>query len=239
MVSDRCNRYLATLERIPQTLSRQDIEAAIAAEDAPIFDPIVEFQLEFGGYVQMYGRNRFEWGILNSALALYSYFAPNEATYQYRGGEHCFTCCNCHGSDYWFLNESGTLHWCSLTPCSSSFAHKLERDAVVWDIQQQFPFFRHVDLELPTQDAIPLIQDRLQPGLIPEASDIYEALYLHRGAYAAIAGDRMSLFYLDDAAAEVLQDIPHKVADDLPTSPQKPPTVFQGLKQWWGKLFEF
>lgn len=211
MISERCAKYLATLERVPQIYSRPQIEAALEAAGAPILEPIVDFQLQFGGYVQKYGLNRFEWGIIHAHPSAESFFEPNQVAFDGSDGSLYFTCCNCHGSDHWFLDATGALYWCFTPALSESFTHKIERDAVSWDLAVRFPAARRITLELPRQEGAAALTERLKPGQIVEASDKYENLFIHNGVYASIKGDSYIALVLTHDAPTVLGGLDYKV----------------------------
>lgn len=212
MLSVRCNHYLETLNRVPQTFSRAQIEDAILKEHAPIFDAVVEFQLKFGGYVQMHGLNRFEWGLIHAIPQPCSDFAPNRVSYEQEDNEHHFTCCNCHDSDHWSIDSSGTLYWC-YEPVASSFTHTIERDAVDWELARLFKSRRQIKFHLPLSEVIPNLRKCLRPGVITEASDAYETLFLHQGVYASISEDSCIAFLLEESGTSVLDGIAYSFKD--------------------------
>lgn len=236
MVSERCTQYLATLERVPQTLDRQGIERAIISASAPVFDSVVEFQIEFGGYVQMYGLNRFEWGLIHTNPDKYSEFRPNQVDYQPDGDEHFFTCCNCHGSDHWELDSSGALYWSGPPPVASSFVYKLERDAVHWDLTNNSPTFQQIKLDCPADEVRPLLRERLLPGLIREASDVFESLFWHQDVYASITEHNLIVALTDTTDSEILQGIPYHIPKPLPEVQKPPPSPREALNEMLNRI---
>ena len=193
LLSERAQRYLATLERRPATTERHQLEDAFAAAGVPVLEPIIDFQVTFGGYVEKYGRSEFVWGILHQRPDRDSFFSPNELHVIADGGEVFVTCANCHASDHWFLDASGALYWCFSPPLATSFMKKIERDAIARVLDPAA--MQRVVPSVPEPEFIEMLLPRIREGLVPEASDAYESIYLHDGVYAAVT-DREALVYL-------------------------------------------
>ena len=96
------------------------------------------------------------------------------------GHFYFFTCCNCHASDHWFLDETGALYWCYSPPLATSFEKKIERDAVAWALNEIDETLFKVEFERPTTEILPELLPRWEDGLIAEASDQIESLYWYK-----------------------------------------------------------
>ena len=205
-ISPRAHDYLATLTRLPAPRDRERIEAAFHAASVPVLEPIVVFQMAFGGYVEWYGRNRFEWGILFDQPDPDSFFEPNRLDIDVVDGEYWVTCANCHGSDHWSLDGRGRLYWCGF-PKAASFAVKVERDALDWELAKTGGG-RKVVTTADRSDLLAALIPRIAEGQIVEACDEHEAVYLHHGLLVIVTDDRIQLYLLDDSGNDVLAGIP-------------------------------
>jgi len=200
MISDRAQRYLATLERRPSVMDRARIEGAFATAGIPVIEPLVDFQLTFGGFVQRYGFNEFVWGILHSRPGRDSAFERDRLHVLRRKEEVFVTCADCHRSDHWFLDVSGALYWCFAPPVAVSFATKIERDAIAESLDGAQRFAP----SMPAPELIAALVPHIQAGLIAEASDAYETLYMHDGIYAAVKEDDIIVFVYDERGRSLL-----------------------------------
>jgi len=214
LLSQRARRYLNFLTR--RCAERDETVITKRLEDAgfPVSEPIIQFQQQFGGVSQTHGRNVFVWGILHSNPDPDSGLEANIPDVFESSGKWFITCANCHGSDHWFLDEDGQLYWCFSPPLASGFAKKLERDALVGELKDHRRFRGAIQFEGSGVDLVKELSSRIAPGLISEASDQYEALYLHRGLYAAVKEDRFMAFALDDFDESVLAGLPFKLDVD-------------------------
>ena len=207
-MSETATSYLATLEREPSELHETAILAALREVGVPEFQPIVEFQMQFGGYIQRYGPTRFRWGILHAQPNEDSYFHPNRIHFEFEDDQYWITCCNCHGSDYWFLDAAGTLYWCGTEePFASSFLKKIERDAFYWSLTQQFGGYRKLSFQRSPDEIIPLLAARLREGMIRPASDDCSTIYLHRNIYASVSYGTIDAGIVGDRETDLLDDI--------------------------------
>jgi len=200
MISDRAQRYLATLERRPAVMDRARIEQAFATAGLPVIEPLVDFQLTFGGYVQRYGFNEFVWGILHSRPGPDSAFQRDRLSVLRNDGEVWVTCADCHRSDHWFLDARGALYWCFTPPVSVSFATKIERDAIAESLDGAQRFAP----SMPAPELIAALVPHIEAGRIAEASDAYETLYMHEGIYAAVKDDDIIVFIYDERGRSLL-----------------------------------
>jgi hypothetical protein len=167
--------------------------------------------MTFGGYVEWYGVNRFVWGILHSDPQPFSPCEPNRLYVwddDEEEGNYFVTCADCHGSDLWSLDSRGALHWCSVT-VAASFATKIERDALSWELNKLGA--RELVTALPSAEFISRIVPRIAEGRVPEASDEYETLYLYGGIYAAVKGNRIKAALVNERGRSLLAGLPVSV----------------------------
>ena len=78
MLTDRARRYLATLKRRPALSDPGAIAGALREAGVPPLEVFVRFQVEFGGYMEWYGLNRFVWGIVHGEPDPDSAFEPGK-----------------------------------------------------------------------------------------------------------------------------------------------------------------
>jgi len=210
MISKRAAKYLSTLAREPALRDRIALENAFHAAGVPPLNAIIDFQMTFGGYVQHYGLNTFVWGIIHERPDPNSAFERNRLTVESddeEPGNYFITCANCHASDHWFLDAKGQLYWCFSPPLASSFAVKIERDAVAWELLRQHQLQRLVP-SVSDSEFIAMLVPLIEQGRIDEASDQYESLFLHRGVYAAVKDDHVNGFLVDDTGRSLLAGLP-------------------------------
>ena len=207
MLSERAKKYLATLEREPAIIDEEKITAALEEAKIPIFEPIVKFQMEYGGYVEWYGFNDFHWGILHHKPEPDSFLEPNEIDFYVEDGEYYITCANCHRSDTWTLDSKGALYWCGFFK-ASSFEKKLERDAFATELDLLGKVNR-IRFDAPEEDVVRILVPRLQNKIIAEASDEYQALYLEDNLYVAVdfKDNAIMAYIIGDETPVILKDI--------------------------------
>ena len=211
-LSTLATQYLATLERQHSVSDRALLENAFHKAGIPVLEPVIDFQITFGGYVQWHGLNQFIWGIIHERPDEDSGLEPNKLSVENDDeeiGNFFITCANCHRSDDWFLDARGALYWCFAPPLATSFATKIERDAVGWNLTKG-PLHRIVSA-VPSEEFITLIIPRIEAGRIAEASDDYESLYLYQGVYAAVKNDRIQAFLVNEGGRSLLEDLPVSV----------------------------
>ena len=185
-LTERAVQYLATLERVPAEHDEESIRAALSSAGLPPLDAVIDFQVRFGGYVTYDCLNRFEWGILHRIPADCSCFSPNEVNYFEEDDDFFISCCNCHGSDHWYMNSKGEIHWCFRPPLASSFQTLVERDALCWNLDQLDGGLRRIKFDESDEEVLRVLMPRIRRGIVAEASDEYETLILYDGVYASV-----------------------------------------------------
>ncbi len=231
MPSSRLTKYLQTLDRLPAITDVKTVSEIIETSGLPIIKPVIEFHCKYAGFVQPYGRVQFIWGLFHSNPHDYSFFQPNRP--------HCdtmdenfriFTCCNCHASDHWFLDETGALYWCYYPPLATSFEKKIERDAVAWELNSTNEALFKVEFDRPITEILPELLPGFSDGLIEEASDHIESLYWHKDVYAAVKGDSMKCYIIGGETSSLLDGIPYHINTQTYTQQVCNPSFIESLK---------
>jgi hypothetical protein len=231
MLTERARRYLATLKRLPALSDPAAIADALREAGVPPLEVFVRFQVDFGGYAEWYGLNRFVWGIVHDAPHPYSALDPGkvdgwmeevevddadewdwpEDDEEERKKEERWyvTCADCHLSDHWMLDSRGWLLWCGF-PKATSFETKIERDAFGSELGRTARL-REVRFDAPAEAVIPVLLPRVAAGRIPEASDELSATYLADGLYVSASDDRLYAYVVGDAVPSALDGLPHRL----------------------------
>jgi hypothetical protein len=173
-LSQKAISWLRSQERVPAITDRQRIIGAIQRADAPVFEPVLQFQKNYGGLVLYAGDEPLAFGILH--LTTRTYWQPETVGARFEHDIWYFECCNtCYQMEF-SIDQNG----CYLEdgdPIASSFDKFIEWMAmgrelisVGWRIAYDSRFKSN---EL----AESLIQHH---GLcpIPEASDKYSEWWL-------------------------------------------------------------
>jgi hypothetical protein len=211
-LSARAERYLATRERVSAEHDAPRIRAALERGGAPPLEIWVDFQRRYGGLVEYDRLNRFEWGVLHAKPHPHSPFLANEVDTSEDGGVRLISCCNCHMSDHWLLDASGSLFWCFPPAVAASFDKQIERSALWWELAATAGRVRSVDLLAPDDhEAKARLISKLAESLVTEASDACETVYRKDGVVAAVRGGRLSLYAVEGLSREVLHGVPHVV----------------------------
>jgi hypothetical protein len=162
MLSERAQRYLAGLERLPAVpVSR--VEQALRDQGQPCFPAWLEFHERYAGYVETLGLERAVLGIVHEQSR---WIVPGRAaaarSYEPEA-EWFVACAEAHPSHVYQLGDTGFFK----TPAAVSFDVKLERSA----LRLAFLARAGGKLVLPGGDEAELA--RLAAGATPvaEASD--------------------------------------------------------------------
>jgi hypothetical protein len=230
MLTDRARRYLAAQNRLPALSDEAAIADKLREAGVPPLEVFIRFQVDFGGYGEWYGLNRFVWGIVHDEPDANSAFQPGKVDgwmeeiakedddeFDWPADDEepekeerwYVTCADCHVSDHWMLDSHGWLLWCGY-PKATSFETKIERDAVGWEVGQTAKF-REVRFDGPLTEIIPVLISRIAAGRIPEASDELSSLYLIDGLYVSASSDRLYVYALDDSVSSALDGLPYRL----------------------------
>ena len=231
MSSARLDTYIKTLERLPAITEADDVGQILRAAGLPLFEPVVQFHCDYAGLIQPNGLELFIWGLFHEEVHPYADFLPNLPAYELdASGRHDFSCCNCHGSDSWTIDEAGALYWCTY-PVATSFEKKLERDAVVWELNNlDEPIFR-VRFEQPISEILPQLVPRLTEGLIPEASDKIESVYRLQNLYTTVEEDTLRCTIIGDDSSALLHGFAYRAEEVGGQKPDKPSSITARLRK--------
>jgi hypothetical protein len=231
MLTDRARRYLATLKRLPALSDPDAIVDKLREAGVPPLEVFVRFQVEFGGYAEWYGLNRFVWGLVHDEVDPDSALDPGKADgwmeevdvpdedewewpeddeEERKKEERWYvTCADCHLSDHWMLDSRGWLLWCGY-PKATSFETKIERDAFAWELGRTARL-REVHFDAPADAVLPVLVPRVTAGRVAEASDELSAIYLADGLYLSASDDRLYAYAVGDGVPSPLDGLPHRL----------------------------
>jgi hypothetical protein len=232
MLTERARRYLATRKRLPALTDEAAIAERLREAGVPPLEVFIRFQADFGGYVEYYGLNRFEWGIVHDTPDPDSVFEPgkvdgwmekvlvetDDEDEWFKDDEDrekeerwYVSCANCHLSDHWMLDSRGWLLWCGY-PKATSFEKKIEVDALGWEVGQSAKL-REVRFDAPQTEVISLLLPRLAEGRVAEASDELSSIYMAGGLYVSASDDRLYAYAVGDGVPSALDGIPHQILE--------------------------
>jgi len=230
MLTERARRYLATLKRRPALSDPAAIAEALREAGVPPLEVFVRFQVDFGGYMEWYGLNRFVWGIVHDEPDPDSTLKPGKVDgwmemeeveddefdwpaddeEERKKEERWYvTCADCHLSDHWMLDSRGWLLWCSY-PRATSFETKIERDAFLWELGRTATF-REVRFDASAPEVLRILLPRMAAGRVAEASDELSEMFLADGLYVSASRDQIYTYVVGDRIPSVLDGIPHRL----------------------------
>jgi hypothetical protein len=170
-LSTRATNFLLKSERDSYLLTEADIRQNFLFNEAPVFEPLIDFQLKYGGYIFYAGLVPIKFNLLkgqggypqssNTAIIEFDRSETETPAYYF----------NCAISDYqmeFFLDEQG-IYYEDYEAMASSFDKNIEHLAL-WDevnVRDYELVFRDERLKTPN------IDKELGLDLIPEASDQY------------------------------------------------------------------
>lgn len=231
MLTERARRYLATLKRRPALSDPAAIADALREAGVPPLEVFVRFQVDFGGYGEWYGLNRFVWGIVHDETDPDSALDPGKVDgwmeevaaedadewdwpaddeEERKKEERWYvTCADCHLSDHWMLDSRGWLLWCGY-PKATSFETKIERDAFLWELGRTARL-HEVRFDEAAEAVIPVLLPRVAAGRIAEASDELSAMFLADGLYVSASDDRLYAYVVGDTVPSALDGLSHRL----------------------------
>jgi hypothetical protein len=174
MLSQRAQRYLATLQR-ETPIPTSDVERMLLEQGVPAFDAWLSFHDEFAGYWEDLGGGDLSvWGL---AREKGGWVRPRsvDVTPRRDGSPLYVWCADTHPSHDYKLMTDGVF----LGPPyrSHSFSVKVERNSLSWDFARGGPAsFAYNGNQVPAQDRAQLLAD-MAPYLVAEASDEFARYY--------------------------------------------------------------
>lgn len=196
-LSKRAFDFLQRSERHPYQLTEADIRQVFIANDAPVFEPLIDFQQRYGGYVFYAGLAPIKFGLLKGQGGYPQ--SSNTAIIEFERSEfevpvYFFDCATTNYQMQFFLDEQG-IYYEDFEATASSFDKTVEHLAL-WDemnLQKDYELvFRN--RRLPINN----IEKELELDLIVEASDQYtlwfgnEFIYMkqHQGLTTLVSSKR-------------------------------------------------
>lgn len=177
MLTDRAQKYLTTLQRLPPVPTR-DVERALREEGAPCFEVWLDFHELYAGYVEPLGADQAVWGIVHQKS---QWIPPGRASVEQtseQGSEWLVTCADVHGSYVYRLTDTGRFFERS----AESFDIKVERNAARMAFARDPRGRAQIWFELKD----PAFRERLnrEAKVVPEASDRFYRIYLGDSVFA-------------------------------------------------------
>lgn len=131
-LTEVAKKFLSGLERVP-AVTGSKVKEVLDSSEQPCFDSWLEFQDQFGGYVERIGADIAVWGIVHArAQWLVPFKADIEA--EKDGSTYYVTCADAHPSYNYQLNSDGEF----LGFPAESFAVHVERAAAGWAFRTGF-----------------------------------------------------------------------------------------------------
>ena len=124
MLTNRGEKYLATLERVSSVPTRE-VERILSDNEYPCLQEWLDFHERFSGYVESFGQDRAVWGLAHESPVWMDAFSV-ELEYDKRDGVVEIACADVHPSYNYFLRDSGEF----LGFPSESFEIYVERKSV-------------------------------------------------------------------------------------------------------------
>jgi hypothetical protein len=180
--SKRASDFLNKSKRETYLLTESDIRKVFVANDAPIFDPLIDFQLRFGGYIFSAGLEPIKFSLLKGEggypEANYTAIIDFQKS-NLESPNFFFDCASTNYQMQFFLDENG-VYYEDYEAKASSFNKTVEHLAL-WN-------------EIRLRDGYEVIcrnrrihknniETELKLELLPEASDNYTSWFCNEHVY--------------------------------------------------------
>lgn len=181
-LSKRASNFLKRSKRETLLLTEKEIRQTFIYNDLPIFEPLVDFQLAFGGYIFYAGLEPIKFSLLKGVGGYPKY--NNTAVIEFEESEfsspkYFFDCATTNYQMQFFLDEQG-VYYEDYEATASSFGKTVEHLAL-WDelrMREDFELiFRDRQLQINN------IENELKLSLIDEASDQYTLWFCNEHVY--------------------------------------------------------
>ncbi len=191
-LSIKAKNFLANQERFSSTIIREEIIESFVNNDAPIFEPLIEFQQKYSGYQFMVGLEPINFGLLQgdggypvrtgTAIVDFSSSKTDKSNYQ-------FVCATSQMQIDFTLDEHGR-YFEHNEIVASSFDKTIEHLAI-WDEMEKIGGFK---IFLQNQKlTIPALDKKLSLTIIPEASDEYTLWFKNDFTYLTQCNGRTTI----------------------------------------------
>lgn len=181
-LSERANAFLRKSNRDIISLSEDEIRSFFIVNEAPIFEPLVKFQYNYGGYVFNAGLEPIKFSLLKG---LGGWPKKNRTcTIEFEQSEEeypkfYFDCASTNYQMQFFLDENG-IYYKDFEPKASNF-EKLIEHLALWD-----EIGKNDELEVIFRDKklkSEAIENLINVSLLPEASDQFTKWYTNGSMY--------------------------------------------------------
>lgn len=181
-ISSRAKLFLANHERFSSTTIREEIIESFLANNAPVFEPLIEFQQKYSGYKFMAGLEPIHFGLLQgdggypvrTGTAIVD-FEPSETG----KSKYQFVCATSEYPMAFTLDEYGRYYEDN-TIVASSFDKTIEHLAIWGELNKRDEY----SVMLQNQRVnIPQLDKKLDLAIIPEASDLYTQWFTNNLTY--------------------------------------------------------
>ncbi len=192
-LSIRANNFLINQERFSSTVNREEIIESFIANNAPVFEPLIEFQQKYSGYKFLAGLAPIHFGLLQgdggypvrsgTAIIDFSLSETDLAKYQ-------FVCATTSYQMEFTLDEYGRYYE-DYEIIASTFDKAIEHLSI-WDELKKIE-----GIEILIQDQqvdINNLDRKLGLTIIPEASDEYTQWYNNDLTYMTQWKGRTTIF---------------------------------------------
>jgi hypothetical protein len=181
-LSKKAVEFLHLSERDSFLLGESAIRQTFAVNDAPIFEPLIEFQKQFGGYTFYAGLAPIKFSLIkgsggfptSSQTAVIDFEESGKSEPQY-----FFDCASTKYQVQFFLDENG-VYYEDYEATASSFGKVVEHLAIWAEIRKRPDFERLVDNQRIAAESV-ITNLNLQP--ISEASDQYTKWFSNEELY--------------------------------------------------------
>jgi hypothetical protein len=195
--SSRAKIFLSNQERLSSTIIREDIIESFVANDAPVFEPLIEFQQKYSGYKFMAGLVPIHFGILQgdggypgrTGTAIVEFELSETDTSKYQ-----FVCATSEYQMTFTLDEFGRYYE-DYEIVASSFDKTIEHLAI-WDELNKKEGFK-IMLQNQKID-IQQLDKKLGLTTMSEASDEYTLWFTNDSIYLTQCNGLTTIITSDD-----------------------------------------
>ena len=196
-LSTKAKNFLYNQQRFSSTIIREEIIESFADNNAPVFEPLIDFQQKYSGYQFMAGLEPIHFGILQgdggypirtgTAIVDFSLSETDKSKYQ-------FVCTTSQYQMDFTLDEYGRYYE-DYEIVASSFDKAVEHLAIWDEIAKKGDF--KILLQNQKLD-IHELDKKLSLTIIPEASDEYTLWFKNDFIYLTQCGGRTTIVTSED-----------------------------------------
>ncbi len=173
-MTERAIKYLSGFERIDYIKDVKFLEESLLKIGIQNTEKLIEFQLNYGGYVKPLRKEKFVYGIIHESP---NYLEPLEFDWDNENGLIQLSAADSHISFGLLIDEHGTFYY-DCIPNSESFELKIERDAFYAELTNIKP----IKITTATKAQEDFIRSEIEGYLIEELTDEFCQFYYREGA---------------------------------------------------------